>query len=195
MVGPDTTATTAPPATTTTTTTILQHLRLCRTRAWARTDSAPTDCGPFTNLWPAAAGPPAHGPGQPLRPLPLPARGLAPADPLLKCLGPYRLGAHGGIHCSFTVADSVGTQRRPRRHRSFTSIPTPAAPLYPLLTYLGPQRLGAHGGGHPFRRSRKCCWDPATASSLPLLYHYPDACRPAVDSQGPTTTPVPSACP
>ena len=130
MVGPDTTATTAPPATTTTTTTILQHLRLCCTRAWARTDSAPTDCGPFTNLWPAAAGPPAHGPGQPLRPLPLPARGLAPADPLLKCLGPYRLGAHGGIH---------------------------------------------------FRRSL-FCWDPATTSSLPLLYLYPDACRPAVSA-------------
>ena len=74
--------------------------------------------------------PPTHGPGQPLRPLPLPARGLAPADPLLKCLGPYRLGAHGGIH---------------------------------------------------FRRSR-FCWDPATTSSLPLLYLYPDACRPAVSA-------------
>jgi hypothetical protein len=47
-------------------------------------------------------------------------------------------------------------------------------------------------GGIHFRRSRKCCWDPATASSLPLLYHYPDACHPAVDSPGPTTTPVPS---
>ena len=74
--------------------------------------------------------PPTHGPGQLLRPLPLPARGLAPADPLLKCLGPYRLGAHGGIH---------------------------------------------------FRRSR-FCWDPATTSSLPLLYLYPDACRPAVSA-------------
>ena len=35
-------------------------------------------------------------------------------------------------------ADSVGTQQRPRRYLSFTSIPTPATPLYPLLKCLGP---------------------------------------------------------
>jgi hypothetical protein len=124
------------PATTTTTTTILQHLRLCRTRAWARTDSAPTDCVPFTNLWPAAAGPLHMGQDSRYDHY---RYQLAAWHLLIRCSSARaRTDWEPTGASTFAEANSVGTQRRPRRYRSFTSIPTPAAPLYPLLKCLGP---------------------------------------------------------